>query len=211
MALANIMAQMQIMNNQYQQMQQGFPQHHCCPPQHFPHPSWSQGLPDASVGQRPGFFGPQETKGYGVDLNHNGRYDRGRDGVLAFDLNHDGKIDDKEVQGSNERLKAFGGNYDLNGDGKTTMCERIKGGGYQREMQRKDANHDGVLDGNEIAQGGGRVLIDHNRDGHTDASEQYNPNFFPTRGGHGRGSIDYVDPRNNSVQTTNWGGFCRGW
>lgn len=205
MALANIVAQQQLVNNQYWAMQQSQQQHHhCCPPQPFPQHSWNQGLPDSPVGQRQGIF-PQENKGYGVDLNHNGRYDRGRDGVLAFDLNKDGKIDDKEIQGSNDRLKAFGGNYDLNSDGKTTLCERIKGGGYQREVQRKDLNRDGVLDGNELTQGGGKVLIDHNRDGKTQGWEQYSPNNFPTRGGHGRGSIDYVDPRNNTVGTTNWG------
>lgn len=203
MALANIMAQQQLLNNQYWAMQQGG-QMAGYAPRPYAGPSWSQGLPDSPVGQQNGLFFPQQNRGYGIDLNHSGGYERGRDGVVAFDLNHDGKIDDKEIQDSNERLKAFGGNFDLNGNGKVTLCERIKGGQYQREMQGKDLNHDGKLDANELAQAGGRICIDRNRDGHTDPSEQYSPFNFPT-GGFGRGSIGYVDPQNNDVQINNWG------
>ena len=74
-------------------------------------------LDGAVVGHRPGFFGCRPVRGYGLDLNNNGRYDRGQDGVLAFDFNRDGRLDKKELTKSREMLRAFGGNCDLNGDG----------------------------------------------------------------------------------------------
>jgi len=162
-------------------------------------------LPDATVGQH-GFLFPQDTRGYAVDLNNNGRYDRGQDGVLGMDLNHDGRVDNREIEQTNQRMKAFGGNYDLNGDGKVNFCERIQGRQMQQEMQGYDRNHDGRLDTNEFASAGGRVLIDHNRDGQFGRGEQYSPYSFPTPG-FGAGSLGSVDPRFGTSVTghTAWG------
>ncbi|MBT9585011.1 hypothetical protein IV102_16830 [bacterium] len=39
-----------------------------------------------------------------------------------MDLNRDGRVTPDEIEGSRERLKAMGGNFDLNGDGNTTIC-----------------------------------------------------------------------------------------
>ncbi|MCA9794570.1 MAG: hypothetical protein KC910_22335 [Candidatus Eremiobacteraeota bacterium] len=105
-----------------------------------PHHHHNGNLSDAVVGHKPGFFGCRDMKGYGLDLNNNGRYDAGQDGVLGFDFNHNGKIDRKEIEQSREALKAFGGNYDLNGDGRTTMCEKIRGNSLQKRMQGIDRN-----------------------------------------------------------------------
>lgn len=213
MALSNVMAQAQLMADLYNVMQQGYSvQYNGCPQQRpchqapeFPHRSWGANLPDSPVGERQGLFTSHQVEGYGVDMNRNGSYDRGRDGVLAFDLNHDGQIDDKEVQGSNERLKAFGGNYDLNGDGKVNLCERIKASQYQQQMQGMDANRDGKFSTSEISNNGGRVCIDRNRDGQFDAqTEQYSPYSFPTAGGR-RSEIGYVDPHSNYTQINHWG------
>ena len=157
--------------------------------------NWNQGhgnLDNANVG-RHGFLGLQNTKGYGLDLNNDGRYTPGRDGVLAMDLNRDGRVTPDEIEGSRERLKAMGGNFDLNGDGNTTICERMKGSAYQREMSQYDSDGDGRLNSGEFARAGGRVLVDSNRDGRFQPWEQHSPFNFPT-GGFGRGRINYIDP-----------------
>lgn len=208
MALSNVFAMMQMQNNDYHN---GITTGGCYRPDRSPwgprcprnHPTWHQNLPDSPVGQH-GWWCPHTTQGYGIDLNGNGRYDRGQDGVLAFDLDHDGRIEDREIQESNQRLKAFGGNYDLNDDGKVTFCERMKAERYAQEMQHLDANQDGALDANELARGGGSICIDQNRDGHVQPWEQHSPYSFPTPG-FGRGSIGYVDPRCNDTRVDHWG------
>ncbi len=168
-----------------------------CPPRpwHQPNWHWNQGhgnLPNAEVG-RHGFLGLCSTRGYGLDLNNDGRYTRGQDAVLAMDLNRDGKITPKEIQESRQRLNAMGGNFDLNGDGKVSLCERMKGQQYQRELQRYDRDRDGRLDAGEFASAGGRVLVDRNRDGKFQPWEQHSPYNFPTPG-FGRGSLNFIDP-----------------
>ncbi|MBM3462142.1 MAG: hypothetical protein FJX76_08590 [Armatimonadetes bacterium] len=188
---------------------------HCPPPNyhyHYHHahpfqyqtPSWHGNLPDAQTGNHNNWF--HKDSGYGVDLNNNGRYDRGQDGVIAFDQNRDGRISNQEIKESNERLKAFGGNYDLNGDGHTTICERSKGQRYQREMQQNDLDRDGRLSSWELDRAGGRVVVDHNRNGHAEPHETYSPYHSPTPG-FGSGSIGYVDPARNHTQVNNnrWG------
>ena len=160
--------------------------------------NWNQGhgnLPNAQVGQH-GFLGLCNTRGYGLDLNNDGRYTRGKDAVLAMDLNRDGKITPQEIQESRQRLNAMGGNFDLNGDGKVTFCERMKGQQYQNQMRCLDRNRDGRLDAGEFAAGGGRVLVDHNRDGRFQPWEQHSPYNFPTPG-FGRGSLNFIDPHCN--------------
>lgn len=182
------------------------PHHHHHGP-HGPHHHHNGNLSDAVVGHKPGFFGCRDMKGYGLDLNNNGRYDAGRDGVLGFDFNRNGKIDRQEIERSREALKAFGGNYDLNGDGRTSLCEKIRGNSLQKRMQGVDTNHDGRLSASEIASGGGRVLIDQNRDGNFSCNESFSPFNIPTPG-FGRGRLDFVDPQYNHNQVSHgwsWG------
>ena len=170
------------------------PQPQICP--QWPNPwGWNQerdNLENATVG-RHGFLGLERTKGYAVDMNRDGRYTPGRDAVLAMDLNRDGRITPDEIEKSREKLQAMGGNYDFNHDGQVSICERMKGQGYQREMQRYDTDGDGRLDAGEFARAGGRVLVDSNRDGKFQDWEQHSPFNFPT-GGFGRGRINYIDP-----------------
>ena len=165
--------------------------------------------------QFPGFPGGNQNYGFNpevrgqgtsIDLNRNGRYNAG-DAVLAFDFNRDGKVSHKELQQSRARMQAFGGNFDLNRDGKTTFIERIVGRGYQKDMQRLDTNRDGKLNAGEFAAGGGRVLVDTNRDGWM--SENFSPFSFPTPG-FGTGSIGQIDPFNSNISVRQnaspWGG-----
>ena len=162
-------------------------------------------LPYAQVGNH-GFFGLQPTEGYGLDLNNNGRYDRGQDGVLAFDLNRDGRVTPAEIEQSRERLNSFGGNFDHDGDGRVSFCERMRGQGQQRQMQQLDLDGDGRLSAYELARGGGRVLVDGNRDGKFQPWEQHSPFNFPTPG-FGRGSINQVDPFWGGTSVHNTGGW----
>jgi len=184
----------------------------CCPPQLGGHSgcnsprNWNQNtgnLSNANVGNH-GFLGLNNTKGFGLDTNNDGRYTRGRDGVLAMDLNRDGRVTPDEIQGSRARLNAMGGNFDINGDGRTTVCERAQGASYQREMQRYDSNGDGRLSGGEFANAGGRVLVDSNRDGKFQSWEQNSPFNFPT-GGFGHGRLNYVDPFSGGSSVTQSG------
>lgn len=180
----------------------GFPGGPFAPtPGFYSYPTGQGNIADANVGQTGFWPFSQSTEGYALDLNHNGQYDRGTDGVIGFDLNHDGRVDNKEVEASNKRLKAFGGNYDLNADGHVTPCEKFQGKQYQNEMKGMDFNHDGRLSAQELSAGGGRVLIDHDRNGQFSPWEQYSPYAYPTPG-FGVGSIGYVDPQ---------AGYTQGW
>jgi len=181
----------------------------------FPHPvrpfpqpgcgcgGWRQGhgnLPYAEVGNK-NWFGGGGTQGYAVDLNGNGRYDRGRDGVLAMDLNRDGKVDKSEIEASRRRLMSMGGNYDFNGDGQVNFFERLQGNHLRRDMQKYDLDGDGRLSSHEFSRAGGRVLVDGNRDGNFQPWEQHSPYNFPTPG-FGRGRLDVVDPYWNRTGVT---------
>ncbi len=172
-------------------------------------PTWQQGhgnMPYARVGD-PNWLGMGGQQGYGVDLNNNGRYDRGRDGVLAMDLNRDGKIDKSEIEGSRRRLMSMGGNYDFNGDGQVGLIERLQGGSYSREMSQYDQNRDGQLQPHEFSNAGGRVLIDSNRDGKSQPWEQHSPYSFPTPG-FGSGSLGNINPHWGHTNVNHQGG---GW
>jgi EF hand len=210
MALTNIMSKVAMQQSQYQA---AFTQQHS-----NPHASGAprvqqgpiipdgllQGLPDSKLGSSGSLTQPSGNRGYGLDLNGNGRYDKGQDGVLAFDLNHDGKISASEIRESNERLKAFGGNYDLNGDGKVTPCERLKAEGYKKEMQKLDTDGDGKLSASEIERGGGRICVDRNGDGKISPAESFSAYSFPMPG-FGDCTLGYVDPRNNQASVIEFG------
>lgn len=136
-----------------------------------------------------------------IDSNKDGRYTAGTDKVLALDLNHDGKITRSDITGTKTRLNAMGGNFDLNHDGKTSWFEKIKGKALQKDMMKKDTNHDGRLDAQEFDRAGGRVLIDRNRDGQLTPNESYSPFKFPT-GGFGSGHLNFIDPFSHQASTS---------
>lgn len=121
----------------------------------------------------------EPTRGFGIDLNGNGRFDRGRDGVLVFDFNRDGKIDQKEISGTNNMMKAASGDYDFDGDGKVSKKERFMGAIYRRKFAKMDRNRDGKLSAGEISAGGGRIWKDRNRDGRVGKTELHSPFQVP--------------------------------
>ncbi len=190
---AAMLAQLQIAHQR--QLQAAYQQSYYGPP---PQAQWSQGhgnLPYAQVGNG-GFLGVGPRAGYGLDLNNNGRYDAGQDGVLAMDLNRDGLVDRGEIEQSRRRLMAFGGNFDFNGDGRVELVEHLQGRHFGAEMSRYDRDRDGRLSPWEFSSAGGRVMVDGNRDGGFQPWEQHSPYNFPTPG-FGRGSLGMVDPWNN--------------
>jgi hypothetical protein len=151
------------------------------------------------------------VKGYGLDLDGDGRYTRGRDGVLAFDYNGDGQLSQAEIERSNAALKAFGGNFDLNGDGQVGWFERLRGRALQREMRQRDLDGDGTLSSWELAAAGGRVWVDRDRDGRADGGEVHSVYNFPGPWGESR-HLDYVNPRWGTAHSTpNWWWDGWGW
>ena len=165
---------------------------------------------------RRGIFGQRHRQGsnrsgYVLDFNRNGRYDKGRDGVLAFDMNRDGRIDRKDINNTNNMMKAASGNYDLNGDGRTSWIERIQGNALRGQYSRLDRNRDGRLSTHEIAAGGGKVWIGQSRGGGVSRNELHSPYRLPNSRGFGPSQrLDYVDPFSRHSHTSNnfWGG---GW
>jgi hypothetical protein len=164
-------------------------------------PTWNKNYPDANVGQDGALWWKHDIKGYGLSLDGDGQYTPGRDGVLGFDSNNDGKLSKEEIEKTNKQMKAFGGNFDLDGDGKVGFFERLQGKAMQKQMQRYDKNHDGRLDANELQALNAKVGIDQNGDGKFGSNETYSTNNFPTM--FGRGSIGSVDPNSNWTQVNN--------
>lgn len=152
-----------------------------------------------------GFY-PQE--GYAIDQNRNGRFDRGRDGVLVFDHGGDGKYNKEDVQDTNDMMKAATGDFDFNTDGRIARFERFRGNSLRNHYQRLDTNSDGSLDAREIAQGGGKVWVDHSKGGGVSKNELYSPYSIPNSSGYDGPSqrLDFVDPFQRTSHTSNnWG------
>ena len=162
-----------------------------------------------TVGWRGGIFGGPEwrpNEGYAIDFDRNGRYDRGRDGVMAFDTNRDGRYDQNEVRSTNDMMRAAGGNYDFDRNGQVTMAETMQGMAYRARYNQLDYDRDGRLSANEISYGGGGIWMDHNGDGTASRNEQYSAFNVPNGFGPSR-RVDGVDPFWGTSQTTsNWGG-----
>ncbi|MBI2263811.1 MAG: hypothetical protein HYU64_01350 [Armatimonadetes bacterium] len=164
-------------------------------------------LPDANVGYRfdrdwLGRFKIEPVKGYGIDLNNNGEYDRGKDGVLGYDFDHDGKISKDEVERTNQMMKAAAGEEDLNGDGIVTQKEKEQAAYLRGRYDGLDRNGDGKLQKEEMEQGGMKVWRDTNGDGQIGQDELYNPSNLDHNGisglfNPGR-SLDEVDPHSGT-------------
>jgi hypothetical protein len=188
----------------------------------MPNPHWNNSGPgyqgnisDAHtggghLGWRGGLFGGLQwrpNEGYALDQNRNGRYDRGRDGVLVFDLNRDGRYDQRDVQNTNNMMQAVRGQYDFNNDGRVTMAERMQGQALAGRYRQMDSNRDGVLSTHEIQAGGGGVWVDRNRNGHLSQNEVHSAYRMPNANGWGPSQrLDFVNPFNQSSHTSNnWG------
>ena len=120
-------------------------------------------------------------KGYGVDLDGDGKFQAGKDGVLAFDINGDGRIDANEIAESQRRLSLM------------TEAPRIlhfaDKKGQQRANERRqlmaqyDKNNDGHLDASELHAAGAKMLVDSNKDGVYSADEAQGLSRIETDGG----------------------------
>jgi EF hand len=153
---------------------------------------------------------PPSHSGFGIDLNGNGRFDPKQDGVLAFDFNRDGKLDNSEISHSREILKSFSQpNYFPGGE---TQEERWNSEGIMRLRGQIDVNNDGKLSAEELKNSGAMIWIDSNGDGKVanesvsngsrfELSETFKTDQFP-RGLSPWGQLDFVDVRNNRAQTS---------
>ena len=182
-------------------------------------PGYQSNISDAHTGGghlnwRGGIFGgPQwrANEGYALDQNRNGQYDRGRDGVLVFDTNRDGRYDQRDVQSSNNMMQAARGQYDFNNDGRISMGERIQGSALRNQYRQMDQNRDGVLSTHEIQNGGGRVWVDQNRSGNIQGRELHSAYNMPNANGWGPSQrLDFVNPFNQTSHTSNNWGYPQG-
>jgi hypothetical protein len=101
-------------------------------------------------------------RGYGLDLNNDGKFDAKNDGFLTFDLNRDGKHTDQEITQSRNLLKAFSGDFDVNADGRVDYGEMFQGYSNFFQARSMDLDRDGILSKWELQKAGGSVVQKNN-------------------------------------------------
>lgn len=115
-------------------------------------------------------------KGFGIDLDGDGQFNTRQDGYLTLDM---GSQDTHQnITRTNDMLKAFSGDFDMNGDGTVSATERAQGQQYANRASQMDLDRDGVLSRYELQSAGAKVMK--YKLGPTDApvSEQVNlPGF----------------------------------
>lgn len=92
-----------------------------------------------------------------IDLDGNGKYKKGNDGILIFDFGNDG-VSEEDIAKS-KRLMQY-----LN-DG--------EGGEIPAELKTMDGNDDGKLDEGELKAAHAQVWTDRNKDGRYDRGERF--------------------------------------
>lgn len=100
----------------------------------------------------------QTRRGFGIDLDGDGKYTDGKDGLLAFDLDGDGKYSAEDVENTQRYLRALAGEEDLDGDGKVSFQEKKDAYNFKQQFGSADLDQDGVLSGWEISELGGMVV-----------------------------------------------------
>lgn len=93
-------------------------------------------------------------RGFGVDLDGDGKVDAKNDGFLAFPTS-DGKYDTTKA---NNILKAFAGDHDFDNDGKVSDDEKARGAKLAGQGEGLDLDKDGVLSGWELQKAGAAVV-----------------------------------------------------
>lgn len=163
-----------------------------------PYP-WQTNGTFTDVSFRPGWWGPG-PKGYGLDLNGDGKYNPRQDGMLSFDFNGDGHHSDQEIHHSNTLLKAFSGNFDQNGDGFTDWNEQMQGFNNFFQARSMDLDRDGVLSNWELQRAGGAVVRPGEQGGYGrrgTKQQVFDLNFLPN----GQ-RLNYLDPWRGRFSTT---------
>lgn len=102
-------------------------------------------------------FGYQAPRGFGLDLNGDGKFDSNKDGFLTFDFNRDGKHTDHEIQHSRNILKAFTGDFDSNADGRVDYNEYWQGFSNWFQARSLDLDGNGILASWELQRAGAGV------------------------------------------------------
>ena len=95
-------------------------------------------------------------KGFGIDLDGDGKFNLNKDGLLSLNLG--GKNGVENVTRTNDLLKAFGGNFDANGDGKLSSQELHRGNRYAQQGAQMDLDRDGTLSRFELQAAGAKVV-----------------------------------------------------
>ena len=188
-------------------------------PQQFGRSFQDVSLPATELGSSLGGLKLQiKNHGFGVDLDGDGQFQGNRDGVLAFDINKDGKVDQMEVNESNRRLKLLMSNEPIkhqNGILKGTTD--LKAEAERAELRKQyDKDGDGKLNAYELQVAGGKMLVDSNQDGKFEATEAQDLRALRTDAGAFalksfdlRGNYSVVD-RGNACSP--WAeGSSRGW
>lgn len=115
-------------------------------------------------------------RGFGVDLDGDGKIDSKNDGFLAFP-NKEGKYD---VKHANNLLKAFAGDSDFDNDGKVSEEEKARGDNLKARAQEMDLDKDGVLGAWELQKAGAAVVtVGKGEDGQTEFGLTGLPNSQP--------------------------------
>ncbi|MFN8611775.1 MAG: hypothetical protein U0931_29795 [Vulcanimicrobiota bacterium] len=124
--------------------------------------------------------------GFVLDTNSNGKYERGLDPVLAFDFNHDGRIDNAEVDRSSRVLNAA--SNPTTPDGKPNY--------YYTQAQEMGLTG-GDLTAEQLARAGARVVTD---TGFGDVNIWSTASVYNFPMGNGqRGSLESVNPNGGFV------------
>lgn len=146
-------------------------------------------------------------RGYGVDLNGDGKFNSNKDGFISFDLNRDGQHSDHEVSQSRNLLKAFSGDFDVNADGQVDFGEMFQGYSNFFQARSMDLDRDGVLSNWELQRAGGSVVQKDDRAHILGGQDQfgrppsrwrsYSLDSLPN----GR-RLDYLNPWNRTAHTS---------
>lgn len=146
-------------------------------------------------------------RGFGLDLNNDGKFDPKKDGFLSFDLNGDGQHTDQEITQSRNLLKAFSGDFDVNADGRVDYGEYFQG--YQNYFQSRamDIDRDGVLSNWELKKAGGAVVKENksflegpilNSEGYSERVGHQKWSSYSLDNMPGGGRLDYLNPWNRT-------------
>ena len=122
---------------------------------------------------------PMET-GFGVDLDGNGRFEQGKDGILAFDFDGNGSLSQQEIDRSRRVLKTFGDpNFGQQQIGDLS-AEQVEDGILRAHLDR---NGDNKLDRAELKAARAKLWVDRDGDGLGDNGELFNSENFRDRFG----------------------------